>query len=132
MDPRDHPRSWRRLPGPGESPHAGTGPESRDRGLRYVRRLSNWTAAALVAATAATAGYFAWAAHPGTAQSATVTSGTQSQAPSPGQPCVTVPVATSGGSGVTTMTPASACGPAGTGTSPAVTYVKSGERGDDR
>ena len=108
-----------------------TGPESRDRGLRHVRRLSTWTAAALVSATAVTAGYFARAAHPGTAQSATVTSGTQSQAPSPGQPCVTVPVATSGGSGVTTTTPVRTCGPAGTGTSPAVTYAQSGERGDD-
>ena len=130
MDPRDYPPSWR-PPGPGESPPVSTGPESRDRGLRHVRRLSNWTAAALVAATAATAGYFAWAAHPRTAQSATVTTGAQSRAPSPGQPCVTVPVATSGGSGVTTTTPVRTCGPAGTGTRPAVIYVKVGERGDD-
>jgi hypothetical protein len=130
MDPQDT-SSWRRLPGPGESPPAGTGPEGRDRGIRRVQRLSNWTAAALVAATAVTAGFFARAAHPGTARPATVATGAQSRAPSPGQPCVTVPVATSGGSGVTTTTPVRTCGPAGNGTRPVVIYVKSGERGDN-
>ena len=131
MDPRDYPPSWR-PPGPGESPPVSTGPESRDRGLRHVRRLSNWTAAALVAATAATAGYFAWAAHPGTAQSATVTTGAQSRAPSPGQPCVTVPVATSGGSGVPTATVPSSCAVGQNGTSPAAGHVPSYEGRDDQ
>jgi hypothetical protein len=130
MDPQDT-SSWRRLPGPGEPPPASTGPQDRDRGIRRVQRLSNWTAAALVAATAVTAGFFARAAHPGTAQSATMTAGAQSRAPSPGQPCITVPVATSGGSGVTTTTRVRTCGPAGTGTRPVVIYVKSGERGDN-
>jgi hypothetical protein len=122
MDPQDM-SSWRRLPGPGEPP------SPKDRGIRYVRRLSNWTAAALVAATAVTAGYFArGSAH--TAQPAATVTGAKAQAPASGQPCVTVPVATSGGSGVTTQAPVRTCGPAGSGTRPVVIYVKSGERGD--
>lgn len=121
MDSQDM-ASWRRLPGPGEPPR-------RDRGIRYVRRLSNWTAAALVAATAVTAGYFAQGgAH--TSQPAAAVAGAKSKVPGAGQPCVTVPVATSGGSGVTTSKPASTCVPGGNGTRPVVVYVKSGERGD--
>ncbi len=130
MDPHD--TSWQRLPGTGEPPAADPRAESRDRGFRHVRRLSNWTAAALVAATAVTAGYFARGATVSAARNATaVTAGSQSAAPGTGQPCVTVPVATSGGSGVTTTTPVRTCGPAGTGTRPVVIYVKSGERGDN-
>src|SRR6185437_16026558 len=64
MDPQDLP-SGRRLPGPGEPAPQEARARSRDRGLRQVRRLSSWTAVALVAATAATAGYFA-RAHPAT------------------------------------------------------------------
>lgn len=122
MDPQDQ-SSWRRLPGPAESR------PSRDRGLRHVRRLSGWTAVALVAATAATAGYFGRGSA-STAKPATVVSGAPSTAAKPGQPCVTVPVATSGGSGVTTQVPVRTCAPGVTGTRPIVIYVKSGERGD--
>jgi hypothetical protein len=128
MDPHDQ-SSWRRLPGPGESPAAGAGRGYRDRGLRHVRRLSNWTAVALVAATAATAGYFARGS-PSTARPAAVVTNPLSTAAKPGQPCVTVPVATSGGSGVTTQVPVRTCAPGATGTRPIVIYVKSGERGD--
>lgn len=104
----------------------GTGP-GRERGLRYVRRLSNWTAVALVAATAVTAGYFArGSAAP--AQPAAAVTGTPSQAAKPGQPCVTVPVAVSGGSGVTRQVPVRSCGPGGTGTQPIVIYRNSTER----
>jgi hypothetical protein len=105
---------------------------SRDRGLRYVRRASNWTAAGLIVATAATAGYFAHAGA-GTSPAAAVT-GAYSQAPAshqPHQPCVTVPVAISGGSGVTTTTaPSSSCAPGQSGTRPPVVYVYSREGGD--
>src|SRR5689334_13137462 len=105
MDPQDR-SSWRRLPGPGEPAPREARARSRDRGLRHVRRLSNWTAVGLVAATAAAAGYFAQA-HPGAQQPASVT-GSRAPAPgtSTGQPCVTTPVAVSGGSGVTTTVPA--------------------------
>jgi hypothetical protein len=121
MDSQDM-SSGRRLD-PGEPP------PPRDRGIRYVRRLSNAAAAALVAATALTAGYFArGSAHP--APPAAAVAGVKSQAQGPGKPCVTVPVATSGGSGVTTSTPALPCVPGGNGTRPVVVYVKSGERGD--
>ncbi len=125
MDPQDQ-SSWRRLPGPAES-HP-----SRDRGLRHVRRLSGWTAVALVAATAATAGYFGRgsAGSAGSARPASAVTGAPSAAAKPGQPCVTVPVATSGGSGVTTQLPVRTCAPGATGTRPIVIYVKPGERGD--
>ena len=138
MDPQDQ-SSWRRLPGPGESPPVGAGRGYRDRGLRHVRRLSNWTAVALVATTAATAGYFA-RGRPSTARPAiyagyevsifkarpaAVVASPPSTAAKPGQPCVTVPVATSGGSGVTTQIPVRTCAPGATGTRPIVIYVKS-------
>jgi len=129
MDPQDLPS---RLPGPGEPAPQEVRARSRDRGLRHVRRLSNWTAVALVAATAVTAGYLA-RAHPGTQQPASVTR-SHSQAPrsSTGQPCVSVPVAVSGGSGVTTTAPAQSCAPStGGGARPAVVYVKPGEDRED-
>lgn len=130
MDPQD--RSSRRLPGPGEPAPQEARARSRDRGLRHVRRLSNWAAVALVAATAAAAGYFAQA-HPSAQQPASV-AGSRAPAPgtSTGQPCVTTPVAVSGGSGVTTTVPAQSCAPGtGGGSRPPVVYVQQGEdRGD--
>ena len=127
MDHRD-PSLWRRLPGPGdavpEEQAASERARARHRGLRHVRRLSNWTAAGLVAATAVAAGYFAHAsAGP---QQASSVSGSQPkpQASSSSRACttaVTAPVAVSGGSGVTatvpsqaTPVPGQACAP-GTG-----------------
>ena len=130
MDPQD-PSSWR-LPRPGDPAPQEARSRSRDRGLRHVRRLSNWTAVALVAGTAVTAGYFA-RAHPATGQPA-LAGGSQAPAarPSAGQPCVTVPVAVSGGSGVTTTVPVQSCAPGtGGGTRPAVIYVKPGEDRED-
>lgn len=147
MDHGD-PSPWRRLPGPGDavpeeqadSERAGT----RHRGLRHVRRLSNWTAAGLVAATAVTAGYFAQAGTGTSAQQATSVSGSQSKAPasSSNQACtaVTAPVAVSGGSGVTatvpsqtTPVPGQTCAPrAGNGAPPTVVYGErhENEKGD--
>ncbi len=136
MDHRD-PSPWRRLPRPGDAvPGEQAGGERvRQRGLRHVRRLSNWTAVGLVAATAVTAGYFARAStSTGTSpQQATSASGSPSKAPasSSNQACttaVTVPVAVSGGSGVTTTVPrqttpvpGQACAPGtGSGAPPAV------------
>ena len=117
---------------PYEPPPAGAGPERRDRGIRRVQRLSNWTAAGLVAATAVTAGFFARGAAVSAARHTTtaVTAGTQQAVPGSRQPCVTVPVATSGGSGVVTQVPVRTCAPGTTGNRPVVIYVKSGERGD--
>jgi hypothetical protein len=148
MDHGD-PSPWRRLPGPGDAvPEQQAGSErvrARHRGLRHVRRLSNWTAAGLVAATAVTAGYFARAGAGTSAQQATSASGSQSKAPasSSNQACttaITAPVAVSGGSGVTatvprqtTPVPGQACAP-GTGNAAPRTVVygesHENERGD--
>ena len=94
---------------------------ARARGLRQVRRWSNGTAAALIAATVVTTGYFARASHSaaGAASAASVAGlagGQPGTAASTHQPCVSVPVATSGGSGVTSQTVIRSCGP-GTSTS---------------
>lgn len=130
MEPQDPP-SWRQLPGPGAPVPEEARARHRHHGIRQVRRLSNWTAVVLVTATAVTAGYFA-RAHPSTHQSISVT-GSQSQVPhtSSGAPCVTTPVAVSGGSGVTTTVPTQSCAPGTGGTRPAVVYVKQGEDGRD-
>lgn len=140
MNYRD-PSERRRLPGareswpaggsPGESPPGRAEPGSRDRGIRQVRRLSNWTAVMLMAATAVTAGYFARASVSTSHAAATVTR-SQPAAASSRQPCVTAPVATSGGSGVSTQTPVRTCAPGTTnGTRPVIVYVNSGERRGD-
>jgi hypothetical protein len=127
MDHQDP--SPQRLPGPGQPGQDEARAASRTRGLRHVRRLSNCTAAALIAATAVTAGYFA---HAGAGASRTAAvAGARSQAPGSHQPCVTVPVATSGGSGVTTTTvPSSSCATGQNGTRPPVVHVYSPEGGD--
>ena len=127
-----NPPERRRLPGAGEpagSAPAGWSPPVRRDGLRHVRRMSNWTAAALIAATIVTTGYLARgsvstatpsaatrASSPGTAPAGTSgTAGTH-------KTCVNVPVATSGGSGVTAQKTAQACG-TGTSGKPIVVYV---------
>lgn len=157
MDPQD-PSSRRRLPGPGgaapEEQAGGEQARARHRGLRHVRRLSNWTAVGLVAATAVAAGYFARAGTTASTspQQVTSVSGAQPAAPatSSSQACttaVTAPVAISGGSGViatvpgqntpvpgkTAPAPGQTCAP-GTGSTPppAVVYAQpnENERGD--
>lgn len=155
MNPQD-PSSWR-LPEPGggasEERAGGERARARHRGLRHVRRLSNWTAVGLVAATAVTAGYFARATASATAagaRQAAPASAPQSKAPAPGakQACTTAvtapaavsaPVAVSGGSGVITTVPGrttpapsqgtpapgQACAPgAGSTTPPAAGYAE--------
>ncbi len=118
----------------------------RARGLRQVRRWSNGTAAALVAATAVTTGYFAYSARAAAspADSAALAAGQQGTGQpgtgqpvtgaGKGQPCVSVPVATSGGSGVTRQTVIQSCGTgsSGSGGAPGVTTTgQSGEGGDN-
>ena len=127
MDHQDPLPRWR-LPRRGEPGSVEVRAASRERGIRHVRRLSNWTAAALVAATAVTAGYFAHFGA-GASRPAAMT-GARSQALGSHQPCVTVPVATSGGSGVMTTVPSS-CAAGQNGIRPPVVYVYSHE-GEDQ
>jgi hypothetical protein len=80
----------------------------RDAGVRYTRRMSNWTAAALVAAVAGTTGYLAHAIPATTSSTSggTTTTGathggkSTSTGFAPASPAVSGPVVTSGGSGV--------------------------------
>jgi hypothetical protein len=121
---QEHGASRRRLPGydddwtaPGETTR--TAQWSRDDGVRRVRRMSNWTAAALIAAAAATSGYFAHAttaAAPGASSSGTVSHGQPGASVTGHKPILTHPVVTSGGSGVT----AGSSGSGGAGGSGAV------------
>jgi hypothetical protein len=88
--------------------------------------MSNWTAAALIAGTAATTGYFAQASHrtaPPSAAAAARAGSTSSTPPGQHRPCLTVPVATSGGSGVTARVPVKPCGSGTSGASPAIVSV---------
>jgi hypothetical protein len=77
---------------------------SRDGGVRRVRTMSNWTAAALVAGVAVTSGYFAHAATVATqapGYSGTSAHGQPGTAATGRKASLTHPVVTSGGSGVT-------------------------------
>ena len=103
-----------RLPGFDERPAPRPGPYSytspadptwrpahaRDDGVRYTRRVSNWTAAALIAAVAATTGYLAHSI-PATGASSGPGTGAHSKSPgvAPAGPAVGAPVVTTGGSG---------------------------------
>lgn len=77
---------------------------ARESGIRASRRASTWTAAALIAAVAATTGYLA---HSAAATTGTTTTGQGTATPGKstyagrGAPAVGGPVVTSGGSGVT-------------------------------
>ncbi len=77
---------------------------ARDSGIRASRRTSTWTAAALIAAVAATTGYLAHLI-PGTTTSGTTVGHTSSKhsgqtgGVQSGAPGVSGPVVTSGGSG---------------------------------
>ena len=112
-----------------QEPAPGYAMTSRARGLRQVRRWSNWTAAALIAATVVTTGYFA---RPGAAPAvpaAAVAAGQPGTAAGPHQPCVSVPVATSGGSGVTRQTLVRSCG-SGPSAPVVITTTQTHEGGD--
>ena len=121
-------------PLPGEDgPVPGHVVTGRALGLRQVRRWSNWTAAVLIAATAVTTGYFARANV--SAVPASVAAGPQGTATAAGthQPCISVPVATSGGSAVASRTTVRSCaaGGARAGISPVVIYVGRTGEGQD-
>lgn len=90
----------------------------RDAGVRQARRVTGWTAAALIAGTAASAGYFAHVAAPpaGTTAGTSVPGSAQGSVPGAGQHRLTHTVVTSGGSGVAAGGSATG-GAAGGGTS---------------
>jgi hypothetical protein len=103
------------LPGFGESAAGGDqsdrGGPTRADGVRHVRRMSNWTAAALIVGTGAATVALAHHAIPVTAPaagtaSATTGAGTAATTQGKGGPQVSHAVATTSGSGVvvTTMT----------------------------
>lgn len=128
-----------RLPGadePAEPPAAGWSPPGRRDGLRRVRRMSNWTAAALVAATAVTTGYLARGSvttgTPSATAQASAASAASAATPGTHKSCITVPVATSGGSGVTSRAPVKACGSGTGGSGPVVVpMTRPANSGDD-
>jgi hypothetical protein len=116
---RDHEDKpgYRRLhrpdpPYPYDTPIARQAGMIRDGGVRRMRRVSNWTAAALIAGVAATTGYFAHASQTaaptgGATTGTTGTAGTATAGTGAHKACPAAPVATSGGSGVTAAMPAS-------------------------
>jgi hypothetical protein len=101
---------------------------TREGGVRRMRRVSNWTAAALIAGVAATTGYFAHASQPA-APTVGSTAGTATTGTGTHKACPAAPVATSGGSGVTAAMPVSgncAAGGGGSSSSRTVTPAWSG------
>lgn len=119
---RDPQGDWMRLPGFAESAAAGRPPapdgpapagqaeSARKVGIRHVRRMSNWTAAALVVGTGATTLALAHHAFPiaapaaGAASATTTGAGTTAVAQGGNGPQVSHTVATTSASGVTTTT----------------------------
>jgi hypothetical protein len=95
---------WVRLPGYEDARHPGGAARARAVGVRGVRRVSNWTAAVLIAGVAAATGYFAHHQPPATVAANSVTSVPGGTAVGPQKPTLNAPVATSGGSGVTVTT----------------------------
>jgi hypothetical protein len=98
---------WVRLPGPGDA--GADGRRARRDGVRHVRRMSNWTAAALVVGTAATTVALAHHAFPvsapaASAVSATTGAGSTAVTNGAGGPQVSHSVATTSGSGVVVTT----------------------------
>ena len=89
---------------------------ARESGIRTSRRASSWTAAALIAAVAATTGYLAHSIPAATTGGSTTSTGTnapagKSTAVKHGAPAVSGPVVTSGGSGVAAGAAAGGGGP---------------------
>ena len=118
---RDPEGGWVRLPGfadsapaggqaaPGGPGSAGQTESARKVGIRHVRRMSNWTAAALVVGTGATTLALAHHAFPiaapaASAASATTTGVGTAAAQGTNGPQVSHAVATTSASGVTTTT----------------------------
>ena len=102
---------WVRLPGPGGPGPGGAAAESmrvRSDGVRRVRRMSNWTAAALIvgtgAATVALAHHSFPAAAPAASAASTTGIGGTAATNGAGGPQVSHTVATTSGSGVVVTT----------------------------
>lgn len=100
---------WVPLPGSSQTVPGDRTGQTRTEGLRRVRRMSNWTAAALIVGTGATTIALAHHAVPisaPTAASASSTTGTSTTAATQGTsgPQVSHSVATTSPSGVTTTT----------------------------
>ena len=96
-----------RLPGPGGA--AADRRQARDDGVRHVRRMSNWTAAALLAGTGAATVALAHHAFPVSAPAASAVStttgvGGTAVTNAAGGPQVSHSVATASGSGVVVTT----------------------------
>jgi hypothetical protein len=93
---------------PVDAPYSAERPSARRYGLRRARRVSNWTAAALIAGTGAAAVALAHPAAAPTAAPAGVPAATGAggavTAPGATGPQVSHSVATTSGSGVTTTT----------------------------
>jgi hypothetical protein len=110
---RDHEDKpgYRRLPRhdppyPDDTPVAWQAGVTRDGGVRRMRRVSNWTAAALIAGVAATTGYFAHASQP-VAPATGATAGPATAGTGAHKACPAAPFSTSGGSGVAAAMPVS-------------------------
>ena len=112
----------------------------RARGLRQVRRWANGAAVALTAAAALTAGYFIRAGLPaappapasgagGVAGPARAAAGQLGTAAGRPRPCTGIPVATSGGSGVTKQPVIRSCGKS-TSVPAVINTGREQERGD--
>jgi len=112
-----------------QEPQDPQGAAERRHGLRRVRHMSNWTAAGLIAATAVTTVYLArgsgMTSTPSAAARASAASAANGASAAPGthKSCITVPVATSGGSGVTRQAPVTKCSSGAAGSGPVVIYV---------
>jgi hypothetical protein len=97
---------WARLPGPGDA--AAESRRARRDGVRHVRRMSNLTAAALIAGTGAATVALAHHAFPISAPAAAASTATgiggAAVTNGAGGPQVSHPVATTSGSGVAVTT----------------------------
>jgi hypothetical protein len=113
--------AYRRLHPPPEGdwpltpPLRGAAVERRDAGLQQVRRISAWTAAVLVAGTAAGVGYFARGAASPAAATPSASVSVPGVTHGSHKPSVSHPIVTSGGSGVTAGGPVSRTGGASWG-----------------
>ena len=108
MDPMNTSRSLRPGELPSAEPETPAGPargRARNDGIRRVRRMSNWTAAALLVGTGATTVALASHAFPAsTSATTTAASGQGTAIQTSNAPHVSGAVATSGGSGATVTT----------------------------
>jgi hypothetical protein len=96
-----------RLSGPNEQRVGPAERAARAEGVRHLRRLTNWTLAAMLVGVGATSAAFAHAIpglSGGTAAVQTAVVGSTATSGSALAPAVLGPVATSGGSGVTAAT----------------------------